>query len=273
MSKRVKIVLMILGILAFTIICLQNIPYGTQAYKMPNSGVMLKAPKFLQLEKECCMFSATFKSFRSQFMLQLELEHMMNDYEKITCHNQTVYYDKKENMTITDYGVTNKLLFREFYITYQKGYPTNNECSVVTDATKMTYQIDYRLKNEHGICYHPDKFQYLNEDGQIYDVHYDCFGDILFQSGMNKMHPLNSLLSMGWVSMAQVIDFLEYQVIEGNIKKETYKNEDTVMYRGKDFSLLKCGKRSGGNKDIYIGNTKLKYDKNKDCANFGVEVE
>lgn len=273
MSKRVKIVFIILGVIILSIICLKSIPYGTTTYKMPNSGIYLKAPKFSMFKEECCMFSSSFQSLRSKFLLEVELERMMNDYEKIVCHNQDVYYDKNTNITITDYGVKSGLLFNEFYITYDKGYPTNNECSVVTDATKMTYQIDYSSKNKHGICYHPDTFQYVNEDGNSYNVHYTCFGDILFQSGMNKMHPLNNLLSMGWVSMSQVIDFLEYQVIEGTIKKETYQNEDTVMYRGKDFSLLKCGKRSGGNKDIYIGDPKLKYDKKTQCANFGTIVQ
>lgn len=272
MSHKRKKLYVVIGILILTLLCLIHIPYGTTNYTMPNSNIVLKVPKFSSFKEECCMFSASFQSFRSKFSLQLELEKIMTGYEKMECHNKTVYYDKKADITIHDYGVESGFFFRKFYITYDKGKPTNNECSVVTDATKTKYQIDYRLKNERDICYHSEKFQYWNKDGNIYDVYYQCFGDILFQSGMNKMHYLNDMLSRGWISMDDVINFLEYQVIQGKAKKQEFKDGGSIMYMTKDFHLLKCN-RLMGNQDIYIGSTNMKYDQSTQCINLGIEVE
>ena len=261
MKKRYIIIFIVLFLLLVALFVLKSIPYGTMTYEMPNSNVKLEVPKFSSFEKECCMFSATFKSFRSKLSLQKELDTIINNYEKKTCNNKTIYYDKNHNITITEYGVKYGIIMNTFYITYDKGKYDNNDCNVVTDPIKLTYQIDYNLKNKHESCYIPEQFKYLNKDGKMYNVYYECFGDLLFQTGMGKMNYLNSMIFYSWISMDDIMTFLEYQVKNNNATKETYNNENSILYKNEDFSLLKCD-TINGNKDIYIGNTDFEYKEN-----------
>ena len=45
----------------------------------------------------------------------------MNHYEKISCNSRTYYYDRKNDITITDYGVQSEFIINSFFITYDKG--------------------------------------------------------------------------------------------------------------------------------------------------------
>ncbi|MDD2377710.1 MAG: hypothetical protein PHD10_02745 [Bacilli bacterium] len=256
--KKKNIIILTIILLIGIFIGLKYIPFGTTKYNMPNSNVELKVPKLSSFEEECCMFSATFKSFRSKSSLQRELDKIMNSYEKKICNNRTIYYNEKQDITITEYGVKRGILLNTFYVTYDKGSYENNECSVITDSIKLKYQIDYDFKNKRGFCRIPEKFKYLNRNGETYDVYYECFGDLLFKTGMDKMEYLNYMLSSGWISMHDVIDFLEYQVINGEATKNEFKDGGLVIYKNKDYSLLKCNNWTG-NQDIYIGGTNFEY--------------
>lgn len=233
---------------------LKFIPFKKTTYKSKQTDVNLRIPGFSFFNKECCMTSVTFTSPRSALFLQAELNDIMSKYESYTCNNNKYYYDEKEDITISEYGVELGFLFNTFYITYDKGKRNASDCSVINDPTKLTYQIDYRAKNGYGICYIPEKFTYKNENGEIYNVYYECIGDLLFQTGLGKMNFLNSMLSYEWISMEDVINYLEYEVKNSNFTKNTY--EKNILYKNKDFSLLQCDTTD---KDIYISSPDFVY--------------
>ncbi|MDD2435564.1 MAG: hypothetical protein PHO63_04845 [Bacilli bacterium] len=259
--RRKNIMMFIIILLIGLFVSLKFIPFGTTAYTSKQTNATLEIPKLSVFEKECCMFSATFKTFSSKLNIQSELNTIMKKYEKRTCNNKTIYYDKKHNITITEYGVKYGLIMNTFFITYDKGEYDNNDCSVVTNPTKLKYQIDYRLKNESGTCYIPEQFKYLNKDGNMYNVYYECFGDLLLQTGLETMNFLNNMLFYDWISMYDVIGFLEYQVENKAATRQIFKDGGSTLYKNKDFSLLKCNTISG-NQDIYIGSTDFEYKEN-----------
>lgn len=118
MKKKIIIVLTVLIII---ISCLKFIPFGVKEAMMPTTSVTLKVPKMSFLESECCMYSVTFKSFRSRYILQKELDNIMNKYEKISCNNKNYYYDKENDITISEYDVKQGFIINKFYIVYVKG--------------------------------------------------------------------------------------------------------------------------------------------------------
>lgn len=261
MKKKIKIISLIVGIVIIGIICFKNISFGKTIYKIPNSNVNLEVPKLSFFKKDCCMFSSTFKSFRSKLSLQKELDKMIDSYEKRTCNNKPIYYNKDNDITITGYGVNSEFIMNSFYINYDKGEFDNNDCSVVTDPTKLKYSIKSTANNYNNICVIPEKFTYKNKNGEIYDVYYECFGDLLFQTGLGNMNFLNYMLSYGWISMQDIIDFLEYQTNKKEATKTIFDDEGFVLYKNKDFSLLKCD-TIDDNQDIYIKDTNFEYEKN-----------
>ena len=97
-------------------------------------------------------------------------------------------------------------------------------------------------------------FKYKNIiDGKIYNVYSNLKNKaILLNTGMNKMNYLRNMLGYGWVSMNQFIDYLDYIVLSNECSKVV--NKDYVIYKTKDFSLLKCN-----NNDIYINESEYDY--------------
>lgn len=256
MKKKIFIFCTIISILLVAFVCFKNIPFGISTKIMPNSNIELKIPKLAFLDDECCMFSANFKSFSSKWVLQMELDNIMNSYDKKTCNNKEIYYNKEQKIAIYDYGVKSDFILNEFYINYNKEEYDTNSCSLITDPTKLVYSIK-KSNRAADDCYGP--MTYKNEDGKTYNLYYNwCFGDLLFQTGTGTMNYLYAMLGYEWISMQDVISFLEYQVENHEATKEVYKDGDSVLYKNKDFSLLKCN-TAKGNKNIYIDGTDFKY--------------
>lgn len=142
MKKSIKFVLVIiLSIIILCVIGIKFIPFGNKSYK--NDKIMapsLIIPKLSIFEEECCMFSASFKSFRSKSSLEKELDKIMKNYEKKTCNSKIYYYDKENDITITDYGFEQGFFMNKFYIVYDKG---NYECDTTLDdlVENVTVQI------------------------------------------------------------------------------------------------------------------------------------
>lgn len=235
-----------------TILGLKFVPFGVTTYKSEQTDINLKIPKLSLFKSECCMHSASFTSFSSVLTLKMELNSIMSKYEEYTCNNKNYYYDEKQNITINGYGVESNFLFNTFYINYNIGKYGNDYCGIVTDYTKLKYEIiDI---SETGYCFIEEEMKYLNSDGNLYNLHYKCFGNLAFQTGIYKMEYLNNMLEYEWISMDIIIKFLEYQVENSKADKNTYS--DAILYKNNDFSLLQCNTT---NKDIYIGSTSFKY--------------
>lgn len=259
MKKRIFVIFAIIGMLLVVFICLKNISFGISTKKMINSDVTLKIPKMSLLDEECCMFSATFKSLSSKKVLQKELNNIINGYDKKTCNNRTIYYDKEQKISIYDYGIKSGFILNEYYINYDKVEYDANSCSVVTDPTKLTYSVKKSSRDDND-CNGP--ITYKNEDGKTYNLYYNwCFGDLLFQTGTGTMNYLYAMLGYGWISMQDVTEFLEYQVKNNEATKEVFKDEGSIIYRNKNFSLLRCNTKDG-NKNIYIDERTFEYKEN-----------
>src|SRR5574344_2520856 len=121
MKKYSNVFIMIILIIVVIILGIKFIPFGYHNYKNEKMMSSLTIPKLSVFDKECCMFSASFKSYRSVYSLKNELDNIMKKYDKISCNSKTYYYDKKNDITISDYGVESGIIVNTFFITYDKG--------------------------------------------------------------------------------------------------------------------------------------------------------
>ena len=258
MKKNIIILLIvvILVVLAFSIIRFYN--FGVKKIYIENSRITLTIPKIAKL-KSVSKNYVEFSSLQNKDVITNSLESIYSGLESKICNNKKVYYDDKNNITITDYRIEESGLITKFYINYRRGNISNDECSIVKNPKKIKYQIEEA--QEGNICTIPSKFNYRNSDGNLYNVYYICFGNLWIQTGMNEMNYLNQMLYYGWISMQDMIDFMEYQVKIGEASQKKYSGEKTILYQNRDFSMLVCD-TSIGNKDIYIGDTSLKYEEN-----------
>ena len=122
------------------------------------------------------------------------------------------------------------------------GSKSNNECSLITDPKKLTHSI---LSCPLGICYGTNEFKYKGKDGNIYNLYFNLSTFLLFKNGRDEMHYFNSMLKFGWMSMQDVIDYLDYRV--ENNKTVLELKENYKIYKSKEFYLILCD-----NKTIYI---------------------
>ena len=84
MKKNQKIILIsLLTILIAIIVIIKFIPFGTIKYKNEKMQSSLIIPKLSSFDYECCMFSANFKSFRSQYILKKELDKAIKNMKPL----------------------------------------------------------------------------------------------------------------------------------------------------------------------------------------------
>ncbi len=119
--KKKYIICIIFVVLIVLLVTLKFMPMGTKKAVMGASLVTLDVPKLSNLESECCMYEANFKTIRSSSIIKKELEKIMNSKSKLSCNGKTYYYDKDSDVTITEYSIDGGLLFTKFKITYVKG--------------------------------------------------------------------------------------------------------------------------------------------------------
>ncbi len=160
LSKKTIRNLILISILCLIFAILLMYPFGITNYKSEASGKILDIPKLSILNEECCMYNATFTTFRSYSSLKLELETILNNYEKLTCDGKDYFYNKKEDFTITDYGIKKGLIFSEFFITYDKG----NSCEIDTTLKNIELLSDnYSLEDaKRDGCYVIDGTEEFN---------------------------------------------------------------------------------------------------------------
>ena len=255
--KKIYLIISFLILLIGGVLFIKLFPFGTTQYTIPNTSVVLEIPKLSTYEKKNNQsFSISFRSVRSKSVLQKELENIIKGYKMQTCNNKTIYYNEDNNITIINYSIIHKTIYNIFNIDYHIGKYDNNECSIITNPQNLTYEIK---ECPYDRCYGTDTFKYKNEDGNFYNLYYRHSKFILFNSGMDKMQYLTSMLHNNWMSMQDITDFLEYKVQNGEAEKIVYEETGSILYKNKGFALLKCN-TSSGNKDIYIENPDFEYE-------------
>ena len=110
----------IIGIVTIIVlfIGLKFIPLGTKKMRMGASLISIEVPKLSSLDSECCSYEATFKSIRGKNVLKKELDKIMSKYQKMTCNNETYYYDIKNNISYKEYEISSGLFFSTYKISY-----------------------------------------------------------------------------------------------------------------------------------------------------------
>jgi hypothetical protein len=124
MSKKHKKLIFILMtfiaiIVGFNLIF--NLTLGTKEYRSKNAKVTFNIPNFSIFKEECCMFSASFRTVRTTKSIRKEIEKELKNYEKISCNNDTYYYNQKQDLTITEYYIKKGFIFNEFSIVFVNG--------------------------------------------------------------------------------------------------------------------------------------------------------
>ena len=143
LSKKTKKRFICISILCLIIALLLMFPYGTTEYKSEASGKILKIPKLSKLSEECCSYQATFTSIRSYTVLKMELQQILDQYEKLNCDGKNYFYNKEEDFTITGYQLKRGFLFNTFAITYGHG----NSCEMNTSLKNIELlPDDYSLE-------------------------------------------------------------------------------------------------------------------------------
>lgn len=260
--KMLKKFLIISAIIVLIVLIIKYFPLGNDKIELNDSKKMLEIPRLSFNLEESELYKAEFTSLKSIFSLERELNNIMQEYEKRTCNNKTIYYDKSQNITITDYGVSRGIILNSFYIQYIIGSYENYECNIVENFTDLKYQV--RKVKDNNSCAIPANFKYLNENGNVYDVYYECFGDLLFQNGSGKMVYLTDMLDSNQASMKDIINFLEYRSINTSEVIKQHKKGKYILYKTKDFKLFKCDNWTNDN-DIYIGGPNFNLG-DEDCS-------
>lgn len=254
-------VLSFIGLLVVVILTVKFFPFGSKKYTILSNNTTFELPKLSFDIHTSENKILNFKTFRSKTIIEAELISLLNQYDKYRCNSKEYYYDKQNNLTIMNYKFVNSHYLNQVQIEYHNNMFTNNECGKVGDFKNLKYTVT--PVNETGYCYIDNYFEYEDVNGNIYNIHYNCFGNLSFENGMGKMIYLNQILSYKWISIENIIDFMEFQVANGNASKATFDENGSLIYENNDFYLLKCNTMEN-NKDIYIGK---KIDKEKKYCN------
>lgn len=232
------------------------VPPNIKEYKIDNMIINLPSDIFSKKKvyknailddegKEIYMYQLKYTTIKNSRVIENKFKKFFSNSEKIICNNKEEIYIKKNDVTITSYRIEKKDFITNVYLDIHIGKKNGNECYKIKDYKC----IDYRISIPNNFRITPSNFRYLDNSGNIYNIHYEYENDILFKYGNNYYKYLDHLLQFGWISMDDIINYLEYQTEIGNATKNNYFNNNT-LYKNKDFSLLKCN--AINNKDIYI---------------------
>ncbi len=244
-------------ILLFILLIYKNIPVGFKRYAINNMNIELPSSMYIKnyncekkitnnKNKKICLYEIEFSTLKNKWIINNSMENLIKKNKIRICNNKNEIYIKNNNISIEEYSVRKNLLMTKVYIKLYKGEKSDNQCFKINDFKKINY-IVYK-QPEHRIT--PEEFKYLNNDGKIYTIHYKSNNDILFNYGNNKYKYLDHLLQFGWLSMEDIINYLEYKSSIKEFKKSTYFSGDNILYENNDFKLLKCNNKT--NKDIYF---------------------
>ena len=241
MKKKLLIIFLIILSL-FVIINL--LLFRTKKVNLKKNDIEIVVPKFSYLYKEKDN-EIIFKTLRGKKSIENELKRIERKYISKKCNNRLVYYDEKNNITITNYKIYKKGFFNYFSINFQTGLISNNSCGRILDIKKT----DLRFKDCGNVkCYQNSRYKFRTKDNIEYFLYYDLDKDILIKSGMENYNYLDSLLDYRWLYREDLIKFMNYQSsVDKKIKK--IKKQDYTIYYNDNFMLVDCK-----NNDIYITN-------------------
>lgn len=250
-----KKILIIFCLIIIFLLCLKNISFGTSKYIDVNNGIILEIPRLFFDKITLQDNNVIIHSFKSKYVLEKSMNKIIDNYEKVTCNNKTNYYDPKNNITIIDYNIKSNFLINDLYIEYTKESYDAERCNKIKYPELIKYKI---LSQSTDICEVYNDFKYKNEDGNLYNIYYDCIEALMIENGSGYMTHFASMLFSNFMDMNDLIAFFEYRVDNDKATKELIDDNGTILYKTDYFSLLKCNTKEG-NKDVYIGNEDFVY--------------
>ncbi len=271
-NNIVRYVVIGIAVIIGVVFVIKNIPLGEKKYFLDNERY-IKGPRMSFISnEECvdtfdlwfeggarlsepnkkCVNQVSFKSFSSNMIVELNRDNMIEEFNQKLCNNSFYIYDNNY-VTVTDYGINKGFLFNTYYVKYFVGDSPNYTCLMITDEDKveLLYDYSYKSKDTDKDIYNVD-YQYLNSDGNLYDVHTDCGDCLIIKNGTGKASEFKEMLRSSFIDMEMLIRGLEYKVEKGTSKKIKY--DDGIMYEHDKIDLLFCN-----NKEVYISD-KIEYD-------------
>ncbi len=122
MIGRLIRVLLVLALIAF--VGVKFLPLGASTvFQSADTGKSFTVPNLVVPAEECCAYAVTFKSIRSVWSLEQEVEKILeDDYEEAVCsRGNKVYYNAKEDVTVSGYTVRLGFPMNEVIISYELG--------------------------------------------------------------------------------------------------------------------------------------------------------
>ena len=122
MKKNIKwiiigsiLLVLVISVSIVSIKIVNNKTFFKTTYVGKNSQEMF-IPKYSYFKSDCCMYAATFHSFRSKNTLQKEIDDYMKDFEYF--EDEHTYGYKKGDLFIQNYEVQDLGLYRKIIIVY-----------------------------------------------------------------------------------------------------------------------------------------------------------
>lgn len=251
MKKR-NIVIIIFILFILLILMFKIIPFQSKIYSNKKNNIKINIPT-LSISIEDKNNKLKLISLNSK----KNIKKIYDSLEDNLCHSTIYKYDKKNNITIRNVKINSIIFVNIVEIDYYTRKYTNDECNRIIDYKKIKYKY-YSPKSDEKEPMQV-RFKYLNKDGKKYDVYSECLRCLEIKRGMGYYATFKDMLSYGYMSMDDLINFMDYQAVKKIATKETY-DDGTILYKNNDFALLICN-TTEGNKDIYINDKSLVYEK------------
>ena len=115
-------------IIILCILCIYKFfPFGTMEYDDLENIDNLDVPKYSN-SVEVSGNQIIITSLRSAFVLEHEMNGIIDKYEKYKCEGETVYYSSESDLTIDGYTIDSWGLLNRITIVFKTGYKIPNEC-------------------------------------------------------------------------------------------------------------------------------------------------
>lgn len=118
-----KIARAVIAVALVAFVAVKFLPFGYKDYNSELTDKTLVVPNLMMSAGECCEYAASFKTLRSVWALEREIERILRDnYQEVTCANEhKVYYDEENDLTIRAYSAKWKFPLNEVVVSYGVG--------------------------------------------------------------------------------------------------------------------------------------------------------
>lgn len=225
-TKKIYItffIIILILILILTLLAIKIIPCGTKTYEIREKA-QISIPKIsiVKSEEECvdmldiqfdrnspnhnekkiCINKITFDTILNQNSTIKILEKSIQENKSILCNNNRIVY-YCGGLTILDYGIEKEGFINTFYIKFVNHIIDADDCYIIKDVNNFEYDYNTYMVNEEDQKNKKLKteFQYLDKDGNKYDVYTTCSECLKIKNGVGFFNSFRSMMSDGYIDM------------------------------------------------------------------------